>query len=69
MASAAEPVLRVHLAPSDRKARKARPGHKARRDLVANVARRGRREPLAPLARQGLPVRKVTPVRHRPIAS
>ena len=29
--SAAEPVLRAHLAPSDRKARKARPGHKPRR--------------------------------------
>ena len=68
-ANAAEPVLRAHLAPSDRKARKARPGHKAQRAPAANVARRDRKEPLAPLARQGLPVRKVIPVRRRPIAS
>ena len=69
MASAAEPVLRAHLAPSDRKARKARPGHKARQARAANVAHRDRKEPLAPLARRGLPVRKVIRVRRRPIAS
>ena len=62
-------LLRARLAPSDRKARKARPGHKARRDPAVNVVRRDRKEPLAPLARQGLPVRKVIPVRRRPIAS
>ena len=66
--SAAEPVLRPTW--RHRTAKLARRGRaQGPAGSSDERARRDRREPLAPLARQGLPARKVTRVPRRPIAS